>query len=53
MSAFSDNVLIFTVFVIKIRFLSKLATKFGFFMKLMKKMNTSLDFNYVKPYSVM
>ena len=39
MSDFSNNVLIFTVLIIKIQFLSKLAPKFGFYIKFTKKVN--------------
>ena len=42
MSARSKNVLIFTVLIIKFRFLSKLAPIFGFFMKFTKKINHHL-----------
>ena len=39
MSDFSNNVLIFTVLIIKIQLLSKLTPKFGFYMKFTKKIN--------------
>ena len=40
MSDFCKNVLIFTFLIIKIQFLSKLAPKFGFYMKFTKEINS-------------
>ena len=39
MNDYSINLLIFTVLIIKIQFLSKLALKFGFCIKFTKKVN--------------
>ena len=46
MSEFCNNVLIFTVLIIKIQFLSKLAPNFGFYMKFTKKVNCHLFMFY-------